>query len=181
MFFGAALFSCGSKDQQKDSNEVAAEANDDKFQTNKAEADADFVADAVASNIAEIEMAQIGVSRSTDSEVKDIGRMLETEHNKLLKDLQSFAGKKSISVPTEDTDADRRKVEKLNNAESKDFNKDWCDTMLKCHEDAISKFETQLQKTADPDLKLFINENLPHLRSHLDKIKACHEKLASAK
>jgi putative membrane protein len=191
MMMATVLFACGSKDHHDNANQAAEEraddskkaadeANDDKFQTNKAEEDADFISNAVASNIAEIEIAQIGVQRSNSAEVKEIGRMLETDHNKLLKDLQSFAAKKSISVPTAGDDSDRKKIEDLNKEELKDFNKDWCEALVDKHEKSIEKFETRLQKTEDPDLKTFINSALPHLRSHLEKVKACHDKIAQA-
>jgi putative membrane protein len=181
----AALFfiACEPKkdNANKDTNETAEEANDDKFQTNKAEEDADFVAEAVASNIAEIEMAQLAVQRSDNPEIKEIGRTLENEHNKLLKDLQDLAAKKTISVPAAGEDADRRKIEDLNKEDDiKDFNKDWCKALVDKHENSIEKFEKRLQNTADPDIKALINQSLPHLRSHLEKLKATNEKIADA-
>ena len=181
----AAMFfaSCEPKkdNPNQDSNETAAETNDEKFQTNKAEADADFIADAVASNISEIELAQLGVQRSNNADIKEIARSLENEHNKLLKNLQNLAAKKTISVPAAGEDADRREIENLTKEEDiKDFNKDWCKALVKRHEDNIEKFEKRLQNTADPDIKALINESLPNLRSHLEKVKACHERIADA-
>lgn len=191
MMFASVLFACGSKDHNEAANDAAQEraedatkeadkANDEKFQTNNAESDADFISHAVASNIAEIEMAQVGVQRSGSSEVKEVGRMLEADHNKLLKNLQDFASKKAITVPTMGDEADLKKIEELNKTELKDFNKEWCEAMVKKHENSIEKFETRLQKTEDPDLKTFISDALPHLRTHLEKLKACHDKMAQA-
>jgi putative membrane protein len=181
----AAMFfaSCEPKkdNPNKDSNEAAAEANDEKFQTNKAEEDADFIAEAVASNISEIELAQLGVQRSDNADIKEIGKSLEHEHNKLLKDLQELAAKKTISVPAAAEDSDRKEIEDLNKEDNlKDFNKEWCKALVKKHEDSIEKFEKRLQNTADPDIKALINESLPNLRSHLEKVKACHERIADA-
>jgi putative membrane protein len=182
LLFASLTMACGEKrDQSNDSAKTAEEQNDDKFQTQKAEADADFIAEAVASNYAEIEMAQLGVNRSNNSEIKEVGRELETAHNKLLKDLQNLAGKKEISIPAGSDDADRRKIDDLNKEEKiKDFNKEWCETMVKKHEKSIEKFEERLAKTEDPDVKAFVNESLPHLRAHLEKVKACHDKIAQA-
>jgi len=182
LLFASLTMACGEKrDQANDTAETAEEQNDDKFQTQKAEADADFIAEAVAANYAEIEMAQLGVNRSDNAEIKEVGRELETAHNKLLKDLQNLASKKEISIPTASEDADRRKIDDLNKEEKiRDFNKDWCETMVKKHEKSIEKFEERLAKTEDPDVKNLVNESLPHLRAHLEKVKACHDKLAQA-
>jgi len=99
----------------------------------------------------------------------------------LLKNLQELAAKKTISVPSASEDSDLRKIEDLNKEEDiKDFNKEWCKTLVKKHEESIEMFEKRLQETADPDIKALINESLPSLRSHLEKVKACHERIADA-
>jgi len=179
MFFA----SCEPKkdNPNQDSAEAAADANDEKFQTNKAEEDADFIADAVACNIAEIEIAQLGGQRSDNADIKAISKTLENEHNKLLKNLQDLAAKKTISIPSASEDADVKKIEDLNKEDDiKDFNKEWCKTVVKKHEENIEMFEKRLQNTADPDIKAFINESLPNMRSHLEKAKACSERIADA-
>lgn len=165
----------------QDSVDAAADANDEKFQTNKAEEDAEFIADAVAGNIAEIEIAQLGSQRSDNADIKSISKTLENEHNKLLKNLQDLAAKKTISVPAASEDSDVKKIEDLNKEEDiRDFNKEWCKTVVKHHEESIEMFEKRLENTADPDIKALINESLPNMRSHLEKLKACNDRIADA-
>lgn len=99
----ALAFSCGqgAKREENDSQktaEEASEANDDKFQTHDAEADAAFVADAVAANYADVELASLAAQRSDNPEVKTIAKAVEHEHHQLLEDLQKLAGNKAISV-----------------------------------------------------------------------------------
>jgi putative membrane protein len=187
LFAALLMVACGPKDQQATGSEAetkdaADEANDEKFETNKAEADADFVVEAVNSNYAEIEMAQLAGQRSDNAEIKEIAKLLENEHNQLLKDLQTLAGKKAITIPTEKDDADRRSIDALNEkSDIRDFNKTWCKEMVDAHEKSIEKFEERLQKTEDPDVKALVNKALPHLRTHLEKVKACEQKIAEAK
>ena len=183
LFASFVMTGCDQKrnNADKDTAEAAEDANDDKFQTQKSEQDAEFIAEAVANNYAEIEIAQLGVQRSDNAEIKAVGRELEDAHNKLLKDLQNLAEKKAISVPQSSEDEDRRKIEDLNKEDKiKDFNREWCETMVKKHEKSIEEFEERLAKTEDPDIKALVNESLPHLRSHLEKVKACHDKIAKA-
>jgi len=184
LFASIVIVGCDQKKDKanEDTAEAAEEANEDKFQTQKSEQDAEFISEAIASNYAEIEMAQLGVQRSDNSEIKAVGRELEDAHNKLLRDLQNLAEKKAISVPQSGDDADRKKIEDLNKEEKiNDFNKEWCETMVKKHENSIEKFEERMAKTEDPDIKALVNESLPHLREHLEKVKACHAKIAEAK
>ena len=49
------------------------------------------------------------------------------------------------------------------------------------HEKTIEKFEDRAEKTEDADLKIWITQTLPHLRTHLDKVKACEESLKDGK
>ena len=180
VMFGALTFSCstGSRHEDPATEEAAKEANDDKFQTHDAEADAKFVVEAVAANYGDIEMAKLAAQRSDNTEVKEVAKSLEHEHNKLLKDLQALAGNKAISVPAEKDAGSKRTIENLNDEKDiKDFNTKWCSEMIDSHEKCIRSFEAQLEKTTDEDLKALINQSLPPLREHLDKIKACHEKV----
>jgi putative membrane protein len=178
---GLMAISCGPK-QNTDSNEAAEEANDDKFQSRTAEKDADFVMEAVAANYAEIELAQLAVQKSNDTEIKQVAQFLENQHTKVLAELKDVAGKRVISIPSNADDAAKRKIEDLTKEDDvKDFNKQWCKEMIDKHEASIKKFETRMNDTEDQELKSWISETLPHLREHLDRIKACHDRLAVAK
>jgi putative membrane protein len=178
---GLMAVSCGPK-QNTDSNEAAEEANEDKFQSRATEKDADFVTEAVASNYAEIELAQLAVQKSNDTEIKQVAQFLENEHTKVLAELKDVAGKRVISIPSSEDDAAKRKIEDLTKEDDvKDFNKQWCKEMIDKHESSIEKFETRMKETEDEELKNWISQTLPHLREHLDRIKACHDRLAQAK
>lgn len=182
---GLAAFTmaaCTPKDKAADSNEVAEEANEEKFDDKKDEKDAEFVAEVVASNYGEIELAKLASTRSDNAQVKEIAKMLEADHSKLLTELQAFAGTKAITVPTEPKDDAKKKIEDLTKEEDiKDFNKEWCKEMADKHEKTIEKFEDRAEKTEDADLKIWITQTLPHLRTHLDKVKACEESLKDSK
>jgi putative membrane protein len=180
LFMALVMVACGPREQGTDAATTepseAEDVNDDKFSSNEAENDAEFIVEAVASNYAEIEMAQLAAQRSDNPQVKEVAKMLETEHNKLLKDLQTLASQKSVTIPTAADDAARRKIEDLNKEEEiKDFNKEWANEMVDRHEKSIKKFEGCAEKTQDADVKNLINQALPHLRTHLDKVKAVQE------
>jgi putative membrane protein len=163
--------------ENEDSKEVAEEANDEKFEDNDLEKDADFVANTVAANYGEITFAQLANERSSDPEVKKIATMLVTDHTKTLNELKSLAQAKAITVPVEADDEAQRKTERFSDEAGKDFDKKWCKEMIDRHEESINKFEKRLDKTEDPELKAWITKTLPHLRMHLEKLNAHHEKI----
>ena len=175
-----AVFSCNEArrdNNHEDSKEAAEEANDEKFEDRDDEKDADFVANTVAANYGEIKFAQLATQRSSNPEVKQIASMLIEDHTKTLNELKGLAQTKSISVPVEEDDEARRKTERFSDEAGKDFDKKWCREMIDRHEESINKFEKRFDKAEDAELKAWINNTLPHLRMHLDKLKACHEKI----
>jgi putative membrane protein len=161
----------------EDSKEVAEDANDEKFEDADDEKDADFVANTVAANYGEIKFAQLANQNSSNAEVKQVANMLITEHTKSLGELKTLAQTKAITVPVEEDDEARRKTERFSDEAGKDFDKKWCREMIDRHEETINKFEKRLDKTEDAELKAWINQTLPHLRMHLDKLNACHDKI----
>lgn len=174
-----AMLSCNEtrREKEEDSNEAAEEANDDKFKDNDMENDADFVAEVVAKNYAEIRLAQLASQRSANPEVKSIAKMLEADHTKVLNELKSLAKQKAISIPVEEQDKDKRQIDNFYDESGKDFDKKWTKELIDRHETSINKFEKRYEKTEDADLKSFVDKTLPHLRMHLEKLNALHEKI----
>jgi putative membrane protein len=174
-----AFYSCNEarREQDQDSNEVAEEANDEKFEDNDMEKDADFVAEAVAMDYAEIDMANLGSQRSSNPEVKSIAKMLVADHTKNLAELKALAQSKSITVPVEAKESDKNDLKKLSDENGKDFDKKWLEKMDDAHDKAINKFEKRADKGEDADIKAFAAKTLPHLRMHKDKIEACQDKV----
>jgi putative membrane protein len=172
-------FSCNEtrKEANDDSNEVAEEKNDEKFEDNDMENDADFVANTVAANYGEIKFAELATQRSNNAEVKALAAQLAADHKKVLGEAKTLAASKSISVPTEEEDSDKRKTERFYDESGKDFNKKWAKEMIDRHEKSINKFEKRFEKTEDAELKAWIDKTLPHLRMHLEKLNTLHEKI----
>jgi putative membrane protein len=174
-----AFYSCNDarREQDQDSNEVAEESNEKKFEDNDMEKDADFVAEAVAMNYAEIDMANLGLQKSSNAEVKSIASMLVADHTKALAELKTLAQTKAITVPVEAKDDDKKDLQKLTDEKGNDFDKKWLEKMEDAHDKAINKFEKRADKGEDADIKAFAAKMVPHLKMHKDKIDACQDKM----
>lgn len=155
----------------------AEDQNDNALSTKAAEKDAQFVVDVVASNYGEVKLARLAQKKASNSELKDVARMLETDHNAVLSDLKSLASNKGISVPTEENGAAKDKLKELTDEKTSEFDKEWCETLMDSHKASISKFENAANDVSDPDLKAFVNTVLPKLRTHHDRLMECHKKL----
>jgi putative membrane protein len=161
-----------SKTDTSTTNTAAPESSAIKAQ------DQQFVKDVVAGNLGEIKMAQLAQQKAANKDVKDLGQMLEKDHSAVLSELRSYASQKNIEVPAEETQEAKDAYSEFTKKSGKEFDKDWCNLMEKKHKDGISKFEGLANEAdADPELKSIVNKTLPTLRSHLDHVMQCKNKL----
>src|SRR5690606_36190940 len=96
---------------------------------------------------------------------------LLTDHAAALNDLKTVAQAKAISVPVEETSAARRNIESMAGEADKDFDRTWCDEMMKMHESTIKSFERRLENTEDPELKAYIRKINPVKKEHHERLK----------
>ena len=146
-----------------------------KFDNKVNEKDSRLVVDMVEGNYAEIKMVQSAKERSTNADVKDLANYLETQHKEVLSELKDLAGKKGIIVPSEESDESKDKIRDLSATKANKFDKKWCKELMDKHEKSIDKLEKA--DISDPDLKKWVNELLPKLRIHHDRLMQCHNKL----
>ena len=179
-----SLLACESKKQDTASNdesiEMAEDANDSTFTERTEEKDADFVVNAVTSNLAEIKIAQLAKNKSSNADVKAMATTLEEQHMKILNELKAYADKKGIAIPLQESDKDASEMNKLAEEPTDKFDEKWCDAMEDRHEKSINKFESRLDKTEDPELKAWIVATLPGLKEHLSMIEN-HDKAHDGK
>ena len=167
----------GTSDTTTTSNTGRKAASSDSIKTENSK-EAQFVKEVVAGNLAEIKLAQLTQQKAASKEVKDLGQMLERDHTALLGKLRSYASKKNIDVPAEENQDAKNTYDDLSKKSGKEFDKDWCELMEKKHKDGISKFEkTANDATIDPELKTLVSKTLPTLRTHLDHVMKCKNKL----
>ena len=138
--------------------------------------DAEFLKDAAEINLEEIKLGQLAQTKSTMADVKELGKMMETEHQKSLNELTTLANKKGISLPKSVSAEANEKYNALNSKSEKKFNEDYCEAMIKGHKHAISLFETASKDATDPDIRQWATSTLPTLNAHLDHAKMCKEK-----
>lgn len=179
------LIACGDGSNADESNSdttattrnEAEDKNDSAMATKAAEKDAQFVVDVVTSNYGELKLAQLAQKKSSNKEIKNVAKMLETDHSAVLNDLKTLASNKGITIPTEESGQAKDKLKDLSDDKASEFDKEWCETLMDNHKNSISKFENAANDLSDPDLKNFANTVLPKLRMHHDQLMECHKKL----
>ena len=163
-----------------DLNEAAKDTNEKKFD-NKTEADSKFVTDVADINYAEIKLEELAQAKGVSSHVKDLGKMMVTDHTKANDELMTLAQKKGFSFPEGASNDVISDYNSMNDLKGLDFDKKYCDKMVSGHKDAIDKFEKAATDCQDADLKTWAANMLPALHKHLEHSQQCEEMVKKMK
>ena len=181
IFFAAVTStSCGDNMNEKDSKDLAEDNNDAKF-TSAMEEDAEYLVSAAEIDMEGIELGQLAQKNSTTPSVIQLGKMMEDDHTKSLKDLKTLATKKQITLPTTLTSDNKNAYDKIKNKFGYDFDKEYSNMLVEEHKDAINKFEKVSTNAKDPEIQSWAATFLILLRAHLDHSIACQQQCEKMK
>jgi putative membrane protein len=142
----------------------------------------DFVDDAAAGGIAEVETSKLALEKSSSGDVKAFAKMMITDHSKANDELAALAKKHGIEVPDSTTLVKQAK-EKMLDLRDESFDTAYANNQVKAHEETIERFKKEANTVTDDrvkgatELKGFAQKMLPTLEKHLEmakKLQAAH-------
>jgi putative membrane protein len=136
-----------------------------------------FLVQATGINLEEIRLGEVAEEKGTMKDIRELGKMMVTQHTKVLNDLTALAARKSITIPTMLSDKATADYEKLNALTGIAFDRQYADMMVSGHQDAIALFEKESAGAVDPDIRQWAAGVLPGLHMHLNHAMACQDKL----
>lgn len=166
-----SLNSCKNEPKQEDPKEVAEDANDAKIETDSIEDDANYLVDVAEVDKTEIEIGKLAQQKGVSQAVKDYGKMLVEDHTKSLEQVNVFAKKQNVTLPTTITDMGKDEYEKLNKKSGADFDKKFADMMVEGHKKAIDVMTKISEKDSNQEIELWASNELSVLTAHLVKAK----------
>jgi putative membrane protein len=172
------LNSCKNEPKQEDPKEVAEDANEAKFDSiDDTKDDSKFLVDQAEINLAEIEIGKLAQIKSTNTEVKNFGKMLVDEHTKSASEVSALAKAKNFTLPTSLTEDGQDEYNKLNEKSGLDFDKKFADLMIDGHEKAIDKLKKASEDAKDEQVRIWASNNIAGLTAHLEHAKMLKQNL----
>ncbi len=139
--------------------------------------DAKFATTAANGGMAEVALAKLALTKTSNAKVKDFATMMVTDHSKANDELMAIAKTKNITLPAA-IDADHQKkmddLAKLNGA---DFDKAYVDAMVDGHKKTLDLMKDEAKDGKDADLKAFATKVAPTVQMHLDAINKIHDSM----
>ena len=107
-------------------------------------------------------------SQAQNAQVKQLGQRLVQDHGSANQELTQIAQQNGVMLPNDTSRKDGHMESKLHGKTGADFDKAFVEHALTDHEKDIRKFQKASQDVKDPQLKAWIDKNLPVLRQHLE-------------
>ena len=141
----------------------------------------DFVDNATAGGIAEVEASKLALEKSASADIKSFANMMITDHTKANEELAALAKKHDIEVPDSTTLVKQAK-EKILDLRDESFDAAYANNQVKAHEETIALFKKEADTVTDDkkpgatELKGFAQKMLPALQKHLEAAKELQAK-----
>ncbi|MBA2614064.1 MAG: DUF4142 domain-containing protein [Bacteroidetes bacterium] len=164
----------------KDSKEIAEQANEEKFD-GKEEKAVDHLVDAYSGNMYEIKAAENACMNAATPEVKKLAMMMMEAHGKMNVEIEKLATSKSVTLPLNLTEDQRKDIEQLNEKTGMDYDKAYVSKMKDKHEDALKMLEGVSEKCDDAEIKAWAQKSAPVVGSHLEMVKTTQDNIKDKK
>jgi putative membrane protein len=132
--------------------------------------DAKFATDAANGGLAEVALGNVAQQKSVNEKIRDFGAMMVKDHSKAGAELGRIAKIKNITLPTDVSADEQKKIDALAKKSVKDFDKAYVDAMIDGHNKALKLFQDEAKNGTDADLKAFAFRTVAVVQAHLDRI-----------
>jgi putative membrane protein len=141
----------------------------------------EFVDDASAGSMMEVELGKIAQKKAMAQQVRDYGKMMEKDHGDASNKLKTALQTLSLNIPATLDKDHQDKVDNMNKKTGKEFDKEYIDEMVRDHKDDVEDFEDAQKNLPSGELRTWVENTLPVLRQHLIQAETLQEQLKDQK
>jgi putative membrane protein len=140
--------------------------------------DKKFAMTAAMGGMAEVEMAQLALTKASSDSVKQYAQKMIDDHTAANTELMSIASSKNITLPTAPDAKHRAMMAKLEKLSGAAFDREYVmNAGHKDHQKMEKLFKDESMKGRDADLKAFAAKTLPVVQQHLQMARALHNQM----
>ncbi|MHC8310589.1 DUF4142 domain-containing protein [Pseudomonas sp. GT1P32] len=132
-----------------------------------AQSPAEFIDDASAKGMADIEASRLAHQKSESKEIKDFTIIVINDRTTANQHLAKIARQLDLPVAPREEVVDKAKALMPQVQEGASFDQAYAASQVKTTQEAIEQLEQEAQSTDVPEIKAFAEETLPKLQNHL--------------
>jgi len=126
-----------------------------------------FVTEASAAGMAEIDAAKLALKKSQSADVKTFAQHIIDDHTKAGEELKSIAQQQKLELSDSPGMVNQAKAKVLD-VRDESFDAAYANNQVGAHEDAVKLFTDAANNSADTEIKAFAQKTLPVLQQHLE-------------
>lgn len=140
---------------------------------------AEFIDEASAKGIAEIETAKMALETSQDKHIREFADWMIEDHTKVNEKMREIAQQKNIDVADDAGLMDQGKAMVLEMRDGEDFNEAYANNQVVAHEQTIDLFQRGSRELDEQheELHQLIEETLPKLQEHHARARQLQERM----
>ena len=138
--------------------------------------DKHFVHTALQGGMAEVQLGQLALQKSSNDDVKQFAQKMVDDHTKLGDQLKPIAQQMNVTIPDAPSGKDKATMAKLQALNGDAFDKAYIRDMVKDHEKDQKLFKDEAQTTTNPDLKQAVTQAEQVIDGHLQMAKQLAQK-----
>jgi putative membrane protein len=128
--------------------------------------DREFIRDAVADHFLEIRLGELAERRGRNSDVKQFGRRMVTDHTRLQDQWTSMASSNGRPIKPGIGPLHQRKLNRLKDVSDREFDRAYMTLVIQNHEDYLSYWRKEGRAAKSSPVRQLVDNGLPTLEQH---------------
>lgn len=129
-----------------------------------------FVAKAMQGGMAEVQLGQLTLQKSSDDQVKQFAQKMIDDHSRMIDQMKPVAQQLGVSVPNKVSKKDTKTMAKLEGLSGSAYDQAYIQDMVKDHKQDLSDFQTEASSGQDQTAKDAANQGSKIISQHLQMI-----------
>jgi putative membrane protein len=126
-----------------------------------------FVSKAMQGSMAEVQLGQLTLEKSSNEKVKEFAQRMIDDHTKLNDQMKPVAQQVGVTVPNEISKNDRKTIAKLQALSGPAYDEAYIKDMVKDHKQDLNEFQMEASSGQDQTVKDAANQGSKVIAHHL--------------
>jgi len=135
-----------------------------------------FVRQALQGGMAEVQLGQLALQKSTNPDVKQFAQKMVDDHTKLGDAMKQLAQQMNVKPPDSLSGKDKSTVAKLSALNGDEFDKAYIKDMVKDHKQDEKEFKQEAENASNPALQSLASQGGQMISQHLQMIEQIAQK-----
>ncbi len=138
-----------------------------------------FLKDALQGGIAEVQLGQLALQKSSNADVKQFAQRMVDDHTKMGDQLKPIAQQIGVKIPDGPSKKDKATIAKLQALNGDDFDKAYMKDMVKDHKDDLTDFRSEADQGSNLAVKNAANQGAGIISQHLQMAEQINQKTST--